>query len=127
MEGSGDEAGDMDSREDTLRALEGRSEDYAGRGPSSGSTRPSGGDNDDTTDMFLNIAHEESIRPSIENSPGRAVADHGTIVSLSPYCCETQLCCFFSSLPPSYTCMSRPCFTAPSCLVTGIFTDAIPD
>lgn len=111
LEGSGDEAGDMDSREDTLRALEGRSEDYTGRAQPSGSARPSGGDGDDTTDMFLNIAHEESIRPSIENSPG-AVEDHGPIVSSTrpyPYCCETRLC--FSLRAPcclsSPTCMSR--------------------
>lgn len=108
LEGSGDEAGDMDSREDTLRALEGRSEDYAGRAPPSGSARPGGGDGDDTTDMFLNIAHEESIRPSIENSPG-AGEDHGPIVSLTrPYCCETR-----PAFPPTLyflypsACMSR--------------------
>lgn len=110
LEGSGDEAGNMDSREDTLRALEGRSDDYTGRAPHSGSARPSGGDGDDTTDMFLNIAHEESIRPSIENSPG-AVEDHGPIVSSTPpYCCETRLC-FFS--PPELVIL-RP----PACLAS---------
>lgn len=96
LEGSGDEVGDMDSRDDTLRALEGRSEDYTSRTPPSGSARPSGGDGDDTTDMFLNIAHEESIRPSIENSPG-PVEDHGAIVRPPP---PPSLSLFLSAFPP---------------------------
>lgn len=94
-DGSGDENGDMDSREDTLRALE-------GRGASSGPGRASGADGDDTTDMFLKIAQQESVRPSIEvPSPKQG---HGPIVSL-PHAAASSglyfLSQLFISLPPT--------------------------
>ncbi|PKS06813.1 hypothetical protein jhhlp_006888 [Lomentospora prolificans] len=65
---SSDDSPSFDSRENTLRALEGRN-DYGQITPPH-SMEHDGADQDDTTDMFLNIAGEESIRPSIEDGHG---------------------------------------------------------
>ena len=86
---SGDESQSYDSREHTLRALEGRN-DLAQITPPH-SMDHDGAEQEDTTDMFLNIAREESVRPSIEDGH----EDQSALVSLFGLSFHPRLTFFF--------------------------------
>lgn len=102
---SSDDSPGFDSREHTLRALEGRT-DYGQITPPH-SMEPDSADQEDTTDMFLNIAKEDSVRPSIED--GRE--DQSALVSPSESFSSffSIVCTIFSPFPSALS----PC----GCLV----------
>jgi hypothetical protein len=76
----GDDVDDSNQRDRTLRALEGRPDDDLGQITPPDSAAHDATDGDDTGDLFLKIAREESSRRA-PNDGSAVVEDQGAIVS----------------------------------------------
>jgi hypothetical protein len=74
----GDDFADSNQRDRTLRALEGRADDDMLQLTPPDSAEHDMTDGDDTGDVFLKIARQESIRSTIEN---KVAEEQGVVVS----------------------------------------------